>query len=92
MAAEEVRTAVALSYTAEAGEAPQVTAVGRGHLAGRVLSIARANAVPIHHDPALVAMLARAEVGDTIPVEAYEAVARILAVLLALDASRRGVA
>ena len=90
MAGVEVRAAVALRYAPETAEAPQVTAVGRGHLAERVLAIAEANAVPIHRDPALVRMLARAEVGDTIPVEAYEAVARILAVLLALDARNRG--
>lgn len=90
MAGVEGRAAVALSYAPETGEAPEVTAIGRGHLAERVLAIAEANAVPIHRDPALVQMLARAEVGETIPVEAYEAVARILAVLLALDAQRRG--
>lgn len=90
MAGADSKTAVALDYAPETRDAPTVTAIGRGHLAERVLAIAEAHAVPIHRDPALVRMLSRAEVGDTIPVEAYEAVARILAVLLSLDAQRRG--
>ncbi len=73
------RKAVALRYQPEtADSAPVVAASGRGHLAERILEVAREAGVAIHEDADLVELLAASEVGDEIPVEAFIAVAEIL--------------
>ena len=70
--------AVALQYNAERGDAPSVTAKGEGFVARRIVEIAHAADVPVVEDAALVSALLSLELGQEIPVELYEAVARIL--------------
>jgi len=72
----EVR-AVALRYDGRA--APRVTAKGQGRLAERILALAAEHHIPLHQDPALLALLAQVELGDEIPPELYVAVSRVLA-------------
>lgn len=73
------KKAVALTYTPEtADSAPVVSASGEGHLAERILEVARESGVPIHRDADLIQLLAATEVGDEIPVEAFIAVAEVL--------------
>jgi flagellar biosynthesis protein len=73
------RKAVALSYAPDtADSAPTVSASGQGHLAERILEVARESGVPIHKDADLLELLAASQVGDEIPVEAFIAVAEIL--------------
>jgi flagellar biosynthesis protein len=70
--------AVALSYERGRDAAPLVVASGRGGLAERIVAAARASGVAVHVDPDLVELLAAVELGTTIPVEAFVAVAQIL--------------
>ncbi|MCU1691757.1 MAG: Flagellar biosynthesis protein FlhB [Frankiales bacterium] len=79
---------VALSY--EAGKsAPVVVARGAGAVADRIKAVAREHGVPVIADKPLARALYRAtEVGDSIPVELFRAVAEVLAVVYA--AKRRG--
>lgn len=76
--------AVALTY--ERGQAaPEVVAKGADHLAARIRALAREHGVPIVENPPLArSIYGRAEVGDRIPAELFEAVAEVLAYLIRL--------
>jgi flagellar biosynthesis protein len=72
--------AVALAYEPEKStDAPRVTATGRGKLAERILKIAFASGVKVREDADLAQVLAAVEVDSQIPLEAFMAVAEILA-------------
>ena len=76
--------AVALKYDSARG-APQVTAKGADHMALRLRAHAEEHGVPIVEDVALARTIWKAcDVGDEIPVDLYEAVARLLAFVFAL--------
>lgn len=93
---EHETVAVALRYDPAGGDLPRVTARGRGRIARRIIELARQAGVPVRQDPDLAQLLARLEAGSAIPVEAFAAVAEILALLYRenarLAASRREVA
>lgn len=71
--------AVALQYDPDQGDAPVVTASGKGALAEQILQLAFANGVKVRTDPDLAQVLAAVEVDTVIPLEAFAAVAEILA-------------
>ncbi|TFD72222.1 flagellar biosynthesis protein FlhB [Cryobacterium sp. Hb1] len=77
--------AVALKY--EPGKsAPRVVAKGVGHVAARIRVQAETDQVPIVQDvPLARALHAACEIGDEIPTELYNAVARVLAFVMALQ-------
>ena len=77
--------AVALKY--EPGKsAPRVVAKGVGHIAARIRVQAETDRVPIVQDvPLARALHAACEIGDEIPTELYNAVARVLAFVMALQ-------
>ena len=81
--------AVALEYDKDdphnRGSAPVVTAKGEGFVAQRIVEIARAADVPVVEDAALVSALLSLELGQEIPVELYEAVARVLSWVYRLE-------
>lgn len=81
---------VALAY--EPGSAaPVVVARGAGAVADRIKAVARESGVPVIADKPLARALYRAtEVGDSIPVELFRAVAEVLALVYA--AKRTGTA
>lgn len=74
---------VALAY--EAGSsAPVVVARGAGAVADRIKAVARENGVPVIADKPLARALYKAtEVGDSVPVELFRAVAEVLALVYA---------
>lgn len=74
--------AAALHYDQGSSPVPRVVARGQGHVAERILELARAHNVPIHQDPALVEVLATLDVDTTIPPALYLAVAQVLGVLV----------
>ncbi len=72
--------AVALSYQPGQGpDAPKVVATGRGKTAERILDLAFANGVRVREDADLAQVLAAVDVDSLIPLEAFMAVAEILA-------------
>jgi flagellar biosynthetic protein FlhB len=78
--------AVALRYQAGKG-APRVLAKGGDHVAARIREIAERNRIPMVEDVPLARTLyAAVEVGQEIPTEMFEAVARILAFVMTLKA------
>lgn len=76
---DEPGRAVALGYDGGADEAPRVLAKGEGAVAERIVALAREHGIPVRSDADLAALLSAVELERTIPVEAFEAVARILA-------------
>ncbi|RAU20191.1 flagellar protein FhlB [Paramagnetospirillum kuznetsovii] len=71
--------AVALHYDPDQPQLPTVTASGRGSVAEQILELAFAHGVKVRTDPDLAEVLAAVEVDTVIPVEAFVAVAEILA-------------
>jgi flagellar biosynthesis protein len=76
------RRAAALQYDPDTDRAPRVVARGEGHIADRILEVARREGLPIHEDRALVDVLARLDVDTEIPPELYRVVAEIIAFVL----------
>lgn len=71
--------AVALSY-ATGMEAPKVVAKGADFLALKIIEIARDSKVPVVRNPPLArALYHQVELEETIPLELYKAVAKVLA-------------
>lgn len=72
--------AVAVKYKPKAAsDAPKVVATGRGKLAERILKLAFASGVKVREDADLAEILAAVSVDSQIPLEAFMAVAEILA-------------
>lgn len=71
------RQAIALKY--DGSHAPTLTAKGDDELAEEILRIARDYEVPIYENAELVKLLARMELGDSIPEELYRTIAEIIA-------------
>ena len=71
------RQAIALAY--DGVSAPNLTAKGDDELAEAILAIAREYEVPIYENADLVRLLARLELGDTIPEALYRTIAEIIA-------------
>jgi flagellar biosynthesis protein FlhB len=80
--------AIAIKYE-PGGRAPLVVAKGRGAIALRIREEAERHGVPIMKDvPLARALHAGCEIGQEIPLELYEAVAQVLAVVMALGSKR----
>lgn len=71
--------AVAIAYDGEAQDVPRVVASGQGHIAEQILQIAFAKGIKVREDAELVEILSLLEIDSPIPVEAFAAVAEILA-------------
>jgi flagellar biosynthesis protein len=78
---EKRLAAAALGYDRGADSAPHLLARGKGDVAQRIVERARAHNIPIEEDPDLLQCLDSLEIGHEIPIEAYQAVAQILAFL-----------
>jgi len=83
----KVTRAAAISYDPDENEAPVLAAFGEGYLAEKIISIAKESGIPILPDPSLTSMLSRISVGDEIPEELYEAVAKVLVFVGEVDRS-----
>jgi flagellar biosynthesis protein len=86
---EKPKRAAALRYDSEGGGAPKVVASGSGHVADRILALAKEHGVPVREDAALAEALARLQLDLEIPPELYAAVAETLVWAYALDARAR---
>lgn len=81
------KQAVALEYDKEkAAGAPRIVAVGQGHVAEKIIAMARDCGVPVYQDVEVVKKLIRLPQGSEIPPELYQAVARVLAFIYGLEA------
>jgi flagellar biosynthesis protein len=71
--------AVALQHQPESERAPKVVAGGKGAVAEQILAIAFANDIKVREDADLAQMLSAIDIDNDIPLEAFAAVAEILA-------------
>lgn len=71
--------AVALKYERGKDDAPVVSAKGRGYIAQQIIEIAKKNQIEVRRDTDLVTLLEKLDINTPIPLEAYAAVAEILA-------------
>ena len=70
---------MALHYDPDQPSLPKVVASGRGSVAEQILELAFSHGVKVRTDADLAEVLAAVEVDTVIPVEAFVAVAEILA-------------
>lgn len=77
--------AVAVQYERETRDAPTVVAKGEGFIARKIVERALEAEVPVVEDAALVSALISLELGEEIPAELYQVVARVLAWVYRLD-------
>ncbi len=81
---DKKKKAVALKY--EHGSiAPEVIAKGVGTVAEKIIEKGAENETPIYEDKALVEELTKIDIGENIPPELYEVVAKILIFIGDLD-------
>jgi len=73
------KMAAAIRYDAAKDDAPRLTAKGKGHVAERIIELARQHNIPIRTDRALVHILGKLDLDQHIPPDLYRAVAEILA-------------
>ena len=85
----EVKKAVTLKYP-EGASAPFIAASAKGFLAQKMLEVAAEKKIPITEDAALADFLSVQEIGQTIPEETWEAVAKIFAFIVQFNAKERG--
>ena len=77
--------AVALQYEPDSEFAPKVVAGGRGAVAEQILQVAFAAGVKVRTDADLAEMLSTIDIESEIPIEAFAAVAEILAYVYRLN-------
>ncbi|NMA34764.1 MAG: flagellar biogenesis protein [Clostridiaceae bacterium] len=74
---KKIKEAAALRYTPE-NDAPEIIALGKGAAAEKIVEKAKESGVPVHEDVELAHALNLLNIGDEIPQELYEVVAKIL--------------
>jgi flagellar biosynthesis protein len=79
--------AAAISYDPGESDVPILSAFGEGHLADKIVEVARESGVPVMHEPGLTNLLSGLSVGDEIAPEMYDAVAKVLAFVSEMDKS-----
>jgi flagellar biosynthesis protein len=85
---KNIKKAAALKY--EKGyDAPMVTAAGMGSIADKIIEKAKESKVPIVYNKEMAELLSNIDVGQSIPSELYEAVARIIAYVMEMDRNKR---
>ena len=82
-----VKRAAAISYDPGMNDAPVLAAFGEGYIAEKIIAVAKESGVPVLPDPSLSSMLSKISIGDEIPEELYEAVAKVLVFVSEIDKS-----
>ena len=78
------KKAAALKY--DGGyNAPVVTATGMGYIADKIVEKAQQENVPIVYDEELANLLTSVDIGDSIPYELYDVVAKVIAYIIDID-------
>jgi len=80
-----VKKATAIKY--ESGyDAPIVTAAGMGYIADEILKTAEESKVAIVQNEELANLLSNVDIGSEIPLELYDAIAKVIAYVMDIDA------
>lgn len=78
-------SAVSLKYDRHENKAPIITAKGEGHIANKIISLAKENNIPIKEDPDLVQLLSQVDLNNEIPASLYKVVAELLSFIYKLN-------
>ncbi|ASP40248.1 flagellar protein FhlB [Bacterioplanes sanyensis] len=81
----DANQAVAVTYKADSGKAPYVSAQGDDELAQAIIQLALLHEVPIYENASLVRWLSQLELHEEIPETLYQVMAEILAFVYALE-------
>lgn len=84
-----ITKAAAIEYERGSESAPKVTASGKGFIAEQILAIAFERGIKVREDAELVEILSLIEVDSPIPLEAFAAVAEILAYVYQANDARK---
>lgn len=85
---KNLKKAAALKYE-NSYEAPIVTAAGMGYIADKIIEKAEESKVPIVYNKEMAELLNNVDVGDSIPAELYDAVAKIIVYVMHMDKKSR---
>lgn len=89
--ANPTHLAIAIKYDAEGAGVPQVLAKGADDVAMRIKEEAKRQNVPvIENKPLARALYPKVDAGDFIPVEFYEAIAEVIALVYKLEQEAKG--
>lgn len=83
------KLAVALAYDREKDKSPRVAAKGKGYVAEAIIALAKANNIEVREDSDLAGLLSKLDIDMPIPLEAYAAVAEILAYVYKANAKAK---
>ena len=82
---KKIKKATAIKY--EKGyDVPIVTAAGMGYIADEILKMAEESKVPIVQNEELANLLSNVDIGSEIPIELYDAIAKVIAYVMDIDA------
>ncbi len=84
------RRAAAISYDPDLNNAPVLAAFGEGYVADKIIEKGKEAGVPVMKDPELASMLSQISLGDEIPPELYEIVAKVLVFVSDIDRKYAG--
>ncbi|NLB29137.1 MAG: flagellar biogenesis protein [Clostridiales bacterium] len=82
---KEKLQAAALRYDPERDDVPVLAAFGEGLVAERIIETAETCGVPVTADRHLASVLSKLSVGDQIPPQLYEVVAKLLVFVGEMD-------
>ena len=82
---KKVKKATAIKYE-QGYDVPIITAAGMGYIADKILEKAKENKVAIVENEELANLLSNVDVGSEIPIELYDAIAKVIAYVMDLDA------
>ena len=85
MADKKKKIATALKYEPKNKKAPALVAKGKGVVAENIEKVAKDHKVPTYEDEKLSNQLYHLSIGDEIPPEMYQIVAKVLAFISQLD-------
>jgi len=86
---EGIKKAVALKYDSEKMRSPRLVAKGMGHIAEKIVEIAKRHNVHIHNDPDLTDTLYKLDLLAEIPSNLYAVIAEIFVFLYKLNKERK---
>ena len=85
---KNTKKAAALKYD-NSYDTPIVTAAGVGYIAYNIIKKAEESKVPIVHNKEMAELLTNVDIGESIPTELYEAVAKIIVYVMDMDKNIR---
>lgn len=83
------KKAVAIEYSEDIG-VPRITAKGEGYVAEKIIEKAQEHGVEMYYDEELLKSLMAIAVGEEIPKELYEIVAKVLLFVERVDGMYKG--